>query len=46
VIRHAAAPVWKEQAERHVQWMSLEVASMNVDELGIAALLRRIDGRD
>jgi hypothetical protein len=41
-----AVPVWKEQAERHMQWMSLEDASMIVDEPGLAALLRRIDGGD
>ena len=41
-----ALPVWKEQAERRVQWMSLEDASIIVDEPGLAALLRRIDGRD
>jgi len=35
-----ALSIWKEQAERRVQWMSLEDASIIVDEPGLAALLR------
>ncbi len=35
-----ALPAWKEQAERRVQWMSLQDASIIVDEPGLAALLR------
>jgi 8-oxo-dGTP pyrophosphatase MutT (NUDIX family) len=35
-----ALSIWKEQAERQVQWMSLADASIIVDEPGLAALLR------
>ena len=31
---------WKEQAERHVQWMSLDDAALIVDEPGLTYLLR------
>ncbi len=33
-------PIWKEQAERHVQWMSLADAAVIVDEPGLAHLLK------
>jgi 8-oxo-dGTP pyrophosphatase MutT (NUDIX family) len=33
-------PVWKEQAERRVQWMSLDDAAHVVDEPGLVALLQ------
>jgi 8-oxo-dGTP pyrophosphatase MutT (NUDIX family) len=33
---------WKEQAERRVQWMSLQDASILVDDPGLAVLLRKM----
>ena len=38
-----ALPKWKEQAERRVQWMSPEDASLVVDEPGLSALMRSFD---
>ena len=38
-------PKWKEQAERQVRWMSIEDATLMVDEPELATLLKQFDAK-
>lgn len=40
----ATLPMWKEQGQRRVLWMSLEDAATAVDEPGLETLLRNLAG--
>lgn len=38
-------PTWKEQSERHVRWMSVEDATLMVDEPELATLLKQFGAK-